>query len=771
MVYSNSSNAVDILNKTKKIKLKIGHKVVLLLIAFSILPLGAVNLYWFRESSASLNTQAINQQKLITSNATFRVNQYITDKLNALIIHSQSPSVLGLTSNASFDLYNLMQQDGDIVNITLADSNGRVLVNMDRNKTLATNFNISNQPAFKAATFLAGRQYLGPVHFISKDLPEMQIAVPLVQFDKGHNLLNLSTADPNQIRTSSQIKGVLIETIDLNKLWQTVLSQGSVYGGIAFVVDGQGNLIAYPNQSFQASHQNLKQVQTVAAFLNNPSANPSPRTLISETGTQVLSSYGVINATGWGVITEEPTSTIFAAARHVNNIGTTIFVTVAVLATILSIVFAKTITRPIRRLVEGTKVISQGNLDYRLSSQSGDELGLLAESFNTMSTALQRNIQRITAESTKANIILNNVSEGVVAVDSQKKIILANKAAAAIVNCLPENLINQDVFTSFLITQNGSTISPEISEVGLIKEVTLTNPDKRIHYLDVLINPIQNDPTGMAAIITFIDRTNELELENMKIDFVSMAAHELRTPMTTIQGYIDLILNFEEIKLPDLIFDYMKRIQSSSKQLANLVNNILNASRIERNTLSVNMDKVDWTDTIRSVIRDMQFNAKVKNIKLTFPDPGSDIFVIGDSLSLTEVLNNLISNAINYTENGGSVKVNIRQSDNHIETEIIDTGVGIAANKIPFLFTKFYRAKEGLPSGSGGTGLGLFISKSIIDKHNGSIRVESQEGIGSKFTIVLPMFDQARYNEIVKENPNRISKNRGWAKKDTISRR
>jgi signal transduction histidine kinase len=429
------------------------------------------------------------------------------------------------------------------------------------------------------------------------------------------------------------------------------------------------------------------------------------------------------------------------------------------------------VSTPIKELASGAARISQGQLDVRVAVQSNDELGLLSQAFNQMAANLAHTLQQVVAESTRANVILNNVSEGILALDAEGQIVLANTSAAVLIGDVSHNIVGKSLALLYQWTMNGVPFEPSLTEIGVYPEVVLTSLHKRVHYVDVLVNPMKDDPNGIRCIITILDRSQERELENMKVDFVSMAAHELRTPMTSIRGYVDLIQRDTDFTPPDTIRDYVSHIESSSVQLVGLINNLLNVSRIERGTLTLHRDKVDWTKIVQQSIADQQFAAKTKSIALTYEGPEQAVYIFADELAVSEIINNLLSNAINHTLEGGHVTVRVEATAAGVKTRVIDDGVGIPRDSLPFLFTKFYRARHSLTSGSGGTGLGLFISRSIAELHEGTISAESEEGKGATFTLELPPFDEEKYNEHTKLRVGNVTQNHGWIIKNTARRR
>jgi signal transduction histidine kinase len=750
----------------------ISTKLLVLLLLVALIPMGLLSVYWYRTTQISLRSDAVASQKIQTQSDSYRVDQYMTDKVNALIIHSQATSVQSfIITPATKDLQSLLQQDGDIQHLTLVNQKGIVAINFDRSGSLPTGADVSSEDAFRAATYLAGKEYISPVTFNSKKQPMVTIAAPLVQYTSGQDLTNLSTAADGQIRTPDQISGVLIETVNLNNLWQSVFTKTASNGEYAYVVDSEGALIGYPDTSFSATHQSLKQAAPVAAFLANPTASPTPTTMTSERGLKVLSSYAQVSRTNWGVISEVPLSTVFAASNRAAAVGAAILAIATAVITVVSYVVSRRVTRPIRQLAESAEQISLGKLDTRTSVESRDEIGSLSQAFNRMAARLATILQQAVAESTKANVILNNVSEGILALDGEGNIMLANVAAAVFIGELPQNIIRKPMDDLYHWTVNGKPFHPLQTGVGIYQEIMLTNENKRVYFVDMLVNPIRDDPTGINCILTILDKSKERELENMKVDFVSMAAHELRTPMTSIRGYVDLIQHEKSFQPSELIQDYVSHIDASSVQLVGLINNLLNVSRIERGVLTLRRDKIDWAELVQKAIADQQFTAKAKSLTLTYEGPKEGVFLFADPLAITEVINNLVSNAINHTLTGGTIAVTVVEMGDEVVTKVIDNGVGISEQSLPHLFTKFYRARSSLTSGSGGTGLGLFISRSIVEMHDGRISAESEEGKGSTFTVVLPTFDEETYNREAKVKSESITRKHGWIIKNTSRRR
>ncbi len=749
------------------VKLNLREKLVLLLLFVAIIPFLAITLYWYHASQSSLKNNAVTEQKSIVLNAAYTVNNYITSNVQVLRTQSQSIKIQSFNENGVINsLQNLIKQNTDIQTLTLANSNGQVILDINRKGVLNTHTNISNESAYRAVTSSGAKQFIEPITFNNKQPPILTIAVPIAQSDSKQNL-SQTNIGPSRSKTTNKNLGVLIETTNFNNLWHRVLSQDNIGNNNIYIVDSRGNLITYRNMVYQKDLHYIRQGPIIQAFVKNPLSQIMPVLLTTENGIKVLSSYKQINITKWGIIAEEPTSAIFASINHTAIVSSISFIVVVTLVLVIAYFVSRRLTKPILDLANGITLISQGKLDTRITNNSNDEIGKMIKSFNKMSFDLGLLVQKIRKEANNGDTILNNVSEGIIAVDANEKVLLANVSAASLIGKKPDDMIGQQLKNLYNWTENDSNFKPDLSQEQHYREITLTNNLHRISYIDILINPIDKDPSGIKTIILIIDNTKERELDNMKVDFVSMAAHELRTPLTAIRGYLDLMAHDEILKSSDSMRNYFEHMEANSLQLVSLINNLLNVSRIERNALRYNPEKLSWNEVLRKVISDQQFMAKSKKISLVYEGPEEDVFILAEQITIQEVINNLISNSINYTDIGGHVIVKLELNEEKVITKVIDDGIGIPQANQPYLFTKFYRVRSGLNSGSGGTGLGLFIAKSIVEMHGGSISVESEEGKGSTFTVILPKFNEDRYNEIIRNRPFNTRHKYGWITKDT----
>ncbi|HSX01398.1 MAG TPA: HAMP domain-containing sensor histidine kinase, partial [Candidatus Saccharimonas sp.] len=257
------------------------------------------------------------------------------------------------------------------------------------------------------------------------------------------------------------------------------------------------------------------------------------------------------------------------------------------------------------------------------------------------------------------------------------------------------------------------------------------------------------------------------QLEQMKVDFVALAAHELRTPLTELKGYLD-ILQSEAKGLTKDNRDFLARSVESAAQLSGLMNNLLGVARIEHGELNYQPEDIDYLAFLRDLEHELheRFDAQERTLTLRLPDELPDLRV--DVIGLREILLNLINNAVSHTERGkGVVTLSVTKHRDTIQTSVTDNGTGIPADAMPHLFTKFFRVGE-MSATSRGTGLGLYICRSIVEAHGGKIWAESTEGKGATFTFRLPMEPVAENPDQQDNNPKITRGAHGWIKEHTV---
>jgi PAS domain S-box-containing protein len=433
-------------------------------------------------------------------------------------------------------------------------------------------------------------------------------------------------------------------------------------------------------------------------------------------------------------------------------------------ATIVAILAAISLfisLKPLDTLLKGVYNFSAGNLNQRIDLRSGDEFEEVGDSFNLMAEKLSHAIQTlendkniISFDKDKLSTILSSIIDGIVAVDLSKNIVLMNKTAERLTSFTQEEVAGRplDQFLH-LFTDTEEVSSDLYCKTNTIQPLNLVGRDGKKIKINLIAAPItQDNQTNLSCILIMHDLSQEQELEQMKFDFVSMASHELKTPLTNIIGYLTVFIDENRTKVRKDEIELLQRSLTSAQQLQVLVTNLLSVNKIERDQISVSIAPVDYQIILQKAVEDMQNQAKQKNITLILKEGMTPIpKVLADPIRLVEVINNLLANAINYTNAGGSINVYTKFELNEVATVVEDSGIGIPKEAIPHLFTKFFRVSNKNQQAAKGTGLGLYISKSIIDKIGGRIWAESEMGKGSKFYFTLPIAPKENLQSIDKQ--------------------
>ncbi|MGM0501194.1 MAG: two-component system histidine kinase PnpS [Bacillota bacterium] len=409
-------------------------------------------------------------------------------------------------------------------------------------------------------------------------------------------------------------------------------------------------------------------------------------------------------------------------------------IAVIFISIILSWKFASNITDPIEDMTDIAEKISKGSLDQKMQVKSKDEIGLLARMFNRMVDKIKGKMDQISNEKSKIEAIVTSIGDGVIAVGLNKKIMLMNLAARDIFD-VEEEVLHEPVLK---ITKNhklDELIDRALTDLEQItEEITLLLPNER--NFRVRLAPIIRNDKATGIVVSLRDITDMKQLQNMRTEFVSNVSHELKTPLTSIKGYVETLLEID----PDgkTYQSFLKVIKDETNRLEVLIEDILDLSKIE-SKVSQEQKEVDLKQVINNVLSLVEPKANDKEVDLKL-QLGEELPVVkGDYNQLSRMMINLIDNAIKYTPQGGFVKLKSKVKQEQLIIEVEDNGLGIPKEDLSRIFERFYRVDKGRSRKLGGTGLGLSIVKHIIENHGGEIEVESKLEQGTKFIIKLPV--------------------------------
>lgn len=288
---------------------------------------------------------------------------------------------------------------------------------------------------------------------------------------------------------------------------------------------------------------------------------------------------------------------------------------------------------------------------------------------------------------------------------------------------------------------------------------------------DIIVRYNREESHRYELVIVLVDRTQEYVRQEKQMEFISLAAHELRGPVTVMRGLIDILKQEVGPNLDEEYRTLINRMGVSARQLTGYVDNILGVSRVDRDTFAVETSENNWGDVLQQAAVDLTVRAEAHHRKIALTVDKNLPTVAVDGTAILHVINNLVDNAIKYSPENGTITISAQLNDGMVETKVKDEGIGIPANVVTNLFTKFYRSHRSKQIVSG-TGLGLYLSKAIIEAHGGNIWVRSTEGVGTTFGFTLPTYAAAAKNGAEDKTQNGITRtSHGWIKNHALYRR
>ena len=395
----------------------------------------------------------------------------------------------------------------------------------------------------------------------------------------------------------------------------------------------------------------------------------------------------------------------------------------------------------LEELTRATELMSSGQQPERMVVESNDEMGQLVHAFNEMilnvetrSVELQANQQRVTRDNEQLATVLEAMVEGVIAVDPEERILLANTAAIQLLDLKAFNVVGRRTWESIRVPQIHELIRLTLNEQQEQHRMEFAVP-----WTESTVAVVASRLPGIpcpGAVLVFHDVTDLRRLENLRRDFVSNVSHELKTPLAAIAAYAETLLNGA---LEDGEFGrtFVGRIAEQSDRLNSLILDLLELARIESGEHILHVDAVDVNSILKASAEAHQAIAQSKQLTLETASNEDCLYGQADAEGLRTIADNLIGNAINYSRPGGSVYVRSRREGDWVVFEVQDNGVGIAKEFQTRIFERFFRVDRARSREVGGTGLGLSIVKHLCQLFGGNIKVTSQIGIGSTFTVHL----------------------------------
>lgn len=410
----------------------------------------------------------------------------------------------------------------------------------------------------------------------------------------------------------------------------------------------------------------------------------------------------------------------------------------AMLAATLSLILSRHISAPLIELRRGAELFARGELQRRIHTTGYSETRALADAMNQMAAQLNDRIQTVVRHRSELEAVLSSMAEGVLAVDTDERIISMNQAAAQLVGAQQASHENKTIQEVIRIPDLQRFVTRALSSASPIEgEILIGAETERVLLArGTLLRDATDNAVG--AVIVFSDVTRLRRLENMRRDFVANVSHELRTPVTSIKGFVETLID-GAVNNPEDAQRFLGIISRHADRLNAIIEDLLTLSRIEQEArrADIERDNCQLRPILASALEVCSHRAIEKAIQFElFCDETLQAQV--NAPLLEQAIINLVDNAIKYSPNDSIIKIDACQNEAGFAISVADSGCGIPPEHLPRLFERFYRVDKARSRTLGGTGLGLAIVKHIAQAHQGTVTVESEVGKGSRFTIHLP---------------------------------
>ncbi len=380
---------------------------------------------------------------------------------------------------------------------------------------------------------------------------------------------------------------------------------------------------------------------------------------------------------------------------------------------------------------------SDGKFDSRIEPISGKDTDVGV--YNAIIGRIQDRVVKQASRNNALSVVMNQMQNGIIAVDENLKVILVTPVAKKLLGIIG-NPEGKNVTDASKDVKIDDVFLEAMRQGGVYtNEVAARTADRRGHRpLRLYVSPMRNDGKVVGALAMVEDITEIRRLEQVRTDFAANVSHELKTPLTSIRGFVETLEN-GAIDNPEMAHKFLKIIMLETERLTRLINDILSISKLESGTDEVTVERIRLDKMAFDIADMLSIHAGEKQVTIDCHLNSEPVNIMGNSDRVEQMLINLIENAIKYNKPGGSVTVQVFSNGEEANVAISDTGIGIAEENLPRLFERFYRVDKGRSRQMGGTGLGLAIVKHIVRSMNGEIEVHSKFGEGTEFLITLPL--------------------------------
>ena len=421
------------------------------------------------------------------------------------------------------------------------------------------------------------------------------------------------------------------------------------------------------------------------------------------------------------LILHSPTSDISASIRTAQFFSVLAILGAFILSAVVGIIFSRMFTKPINTLRLAAAKLSRGDYDTRVQLKNQSELSDLAHSLNHLAANMKSTFGKMSNETSKLNNIIDNVSDGLAAYDTNMHLIKYNSALLKL--CDEDYFQKAELKEAIAAVMNDGEKRTVILEDDAILKFTITQN--------------KSDETVDGVVIIVSDISQSERLERLRREFVANVSHEFRTPLTVIRGSVEVLLDGAVTEEEDRQ-SYYQKIETETVALERLVGDLLDTTRLREGKIKIDLQKTDVVPLLENLAETMNDIAENKDIRVIYEKSALPPLMC-DKDRIRQLIIIFIDNAIKFTPKGGLVTISTAIKENMGCIHIKDTGMGISEDDIPYLFERFYKADKARGGSETGTGLGLAIASQIVELHGGRILVDSQLGKGTTFKIQIPL--------------------------------
>lgn len=442
----------------------------------------------------------------------------------------------------------------------------------------------------------------------------------------------------------------------------------------------------------------------------------------------------------------EVTDIIANQVSHIKLVLMISLVIFGIISIIVGIFLSKTVVKPIDKLIKNAEKLTSKDENKKLNSKN--EIDDLADAFENVTTELKENLKEISRQKMQIETILLHMSDGIIAFNKDGKVILINPAATRALSIMDEDTDFDKIFKNLNLDIN-------MEKIIYLEDFTSSEEKIKVkdRYLNLDFEILKDDddrPSGLMVLIQ--DITEHVKLDNMRKEFVADVSHELKTPITSIMGYADTLLETDHDK--EIENKFLGVISTEAKRMAKLVTDLLSLSRFDNNKVNIVKEEFDLGELAKQCQEKLQIEINKKNLNVNCFVTANVPPVYAEKDGIERVIINILSNSIKYTNENGNINIYVGFVYNDAYIKVIDNGIGIPEADLERIFERFYRVDKARTREMGGTGLGLSIAKEILDRNNGTIDIKSKINEGTEVVIRIPTKTNNKFTLKEEENSN-----------------